>query len=651
MCGIAGYLNLSRENFLIEDDVLFRMQEAIKHRGPDGVGIWKSLEHQIGLVHRRLSIIDLSDAGKQPMQDLEKTVVISFNGEIYNYLEIRKSLQLVGYSFISNSDTEVLVYAYKYWGIDFINKLEGMFAIAIFDIVKNEFYLIRDNIGVKPLVFGIRDQIFVFASEIKALFVLDEFTRDINSLAVYHYLTFLSSPAPMTIYKDIYKLPAGFYLKIDADKNISFKKWYSPIVANLQYSKIQLSDELFCKTELKKLLINSIEKQMIADVPVGLFLSGGVDSSLNVVFMSRFSKKLKTFNVVFEDGMEFDERSWAKTVSKKFGTDHYEKIITEKEAFDAFETIVYYQDEPLADWVCVPLYFVSKLAKDNGISVVQIGEGADELFCGYGSYANFLNFNKKWWHPSQKILPQLFRKILYSLVNPFISNYQIKDYLRNWTFARSLFWGGAIAFRESFKKDLFVSLDTEINLDSVVDSILPGFKQTFDSYNVVDYHLSQFNQVASSGDFLNKIIYLEFQNRLPELLLMRADKMTMAHSLEGRVPFLDKNLVEFALQISSSLKYKNGITKYILKKVAEDVLPHDLIYRKKIGFAAPAKYWFKNGKYFRPYLESIIEDKNNFWRNFINFELVQKLFAEHSSGKKDYSSQLWLLMNLFATRV
>ncbi|HBS48314.1 TPA: asparagine synthase (glutamine-hydrolyzing) [Candidatus Dependentiae bacterium] len=645
MCGIAGYLNLTRQNFKVEESVLNDMQTAIAHRGPDGIGLWKDDNFGIGFVHRRLSIIDLSDAGNQPMMDAEKTIVICFNGEIYNYQQIRKELQNLGYKFISNSDTEVLIYAYKNWGIDFIKKLEGIFAIALFDLHKNEFYLIRDNIGVKPVYFSNQNGVFAFASEIKALWQISYFSKEINDLGLYHYLTFLVSPAPMTLYKNVYKLPAGFYIKIDCYKKVEYHKWYSAVIAGSREYK----NEKFCQDELHRLLFASIKKQMIADVPVGVFLSGGVDSSLNVALMSQFSNNLKTFNVVFEDGLEFDERSWAKKVADKFGTNHHEKVISEKEAFDAFSNIVYHQDEPLADWVCIPLYFVSKLARENGITVVQIGEGADELFSGYGSYANFVDFYKKWWQPTQKHLPKIVRQFLYRTASPFLRS-QYSDYLRNLAYDRSLFWGGAVAFRESAKKNLFLK-SREKKLDPICSKIYQNFDLGFDSYNVVDYHLSEFKKLDPSGDFLKSMIYLEFQNRLPELLLMRADKMTMAHSLEGRVPFLDKNLVEFGFAISSDLKYKNGITKYILKKVAEKHLPHDLIYRKKIGFAAPVKYWLSKGKYFKPYFESVLQDKNNFWRQYINFAEVQKLFAQHIAGKKDLSPQLWLLLNLFEVKI
>ncbi len=648
MCGIAGYINLNKTNFYVDDGLLQKMQQAMVHRGPDDSGIWKSNEHGIGFAHRRLSIIDLSKAGHQPMIDRERTVVICYNGEVYNHRLLRKELEWLGYSYSSNTDTETLLYAYKEWGIDFIHKIEGMFAIAIFDLKKDELYLIRDRIGIKPLYFSVQDGVLSFASEIKAIWQLPWNKKEINEQALYHYLTYLVTPAPMTLYKNVYKLPSGFYAKVDASRRLSFREWYSPVVGLDASEKEKINDENYCKDKLKHLLRESIKKRMMADVPVGVFLSGGIDSSLNVALMSEFASKIKTFNVVFSDGLEFDERRWAKKIANKFGTDHHEIVISEKQAFDAWEKIVYHQDEPLADWVCIPLYFVAKLAAEQGVKVVQIGEGSDELFCGYGSYANLLNLYKKWWHPTQKFTPNVFRKFIHFVLSNGHKKFKHIDYVKNWAMDRNLFWGGAIAFKEARKQDLFKA-GCFAGQDAIVDQIYSGLNQNFDSYNVVDYHLGKLKKIDSNADFLKSMIYLEFKNRLPELLLMRADKMTMAHSLEGRVPFLDHKLVEFALQIPSHLKYKDGQTKYILKKVCEDILPKDVIYRKKVGFAAPAAKWLREGEFFKPYFEKQLQSKR--WDKFLNYSHIQKMYGQHLNQSMDLSPQLWVLNNLFTTKI
>ena len=659
MCGLSGFINLSKSQIKVEENLLIAMQQKLKHRGPDAFSHWKSDEHQIGLSHSRLSIVDLSDAGLQPMFDQQKTVAICFNGEIYNHKSLRKQLEGLGYKYFSNTDTETLIYAYKEWGIDFLHKLNGMFAIAIFDLVKDELYLVRDRIGIKPLYFSLQNGVCSFVSEIKALWVLPWMKKEISQTAFYHYLTFMVSPAPYTIYDKVYKLPAGFYMKVDRHKQVSFKQWYS--VLNATVDKGQ-SDENYCLEKIDSLLNQSMKDRMMADVPVGAFLSGGLDSSLNVALMSKFSSKLKTFTVAFSDGPEINELKWARKVAKIFGTDHHEIVISEKEAFDFYQDMIYHLDEPLADPVCVPFYYVAKLARDAGITVAQVGEGADELFFGYSTYASYQNFYKKYFSPTQKFLPGFIKKGAASLAKPFINKTNRLDILNNWANGRELFWGGAIAFNETEKKLLLDGFSIDVVLrDEVVTKIYSELNQGFDSYNIVDYHLSKLNCVildsdrgsqacppkpcAKAGSLLNKFsdfgkktMYLELQQRLPELLLMRADKMSMAASLEARVPFLDHRLVEFMFNVPVDLKFKNNQTKYLLKKVAEKYLPSDVIYRKKMGFATPTERWFEKGKFFPAYFEDLKRHGRNkhsmFWSN-----------KENRIAPSVYAVQNWVLQN------
>lgn len=649
MCGFAGYLSCGNQ-FAVDLETLNKMHMTIAHRGPDGHGVWVSEKHRVALVYRRLSIIDLSDAGSQPMFDAQKTVVIIFNGEIYNFKKIRTELEGYGYSFVSKTDTEVFLYAFKHWGIACLDKLEGMFAAVLGDLINDEWYCVRDRIGIKPFYFSLEGGYFSFASEIKALWHLPWLTKKLNHQALYHYLTFLVTPAPYTLYQGVYKLPAGMYIKMDAAKEITFYEWYNPLVPAVTYQEQDLSNEQFCIAKIRELLTDAVQKRMISDVPFGVFLSGGIDSSLITALMSQCTDRVKTFNVSFSDGPEYSEVAWARKVSKLFNTEHYEITISEKEAFEFFQKMVYHQDEPLADSVCIPLYYVSKLLRDSGVTVVQVGEGSDELYCGYQSYAQYLDVYKRYYQPTIG-LPESFKKAgAWMAAQLFPGSHGRLGLINQWASGQHLFWSGATAFTEEWKHQLLASHDTLAD-DSIIRKIYPQMEQQDDSYAIIDYHLKKFYEKKPYGDFLQSMIYLELKQRLPELLLMRVDKMTMATSVEGRVPFLDHAHVEFALQVSTRLKYKNGITKYILKKACEGILPDDVIYRKKIGFAAPTTRWFKQGNYFKSYFADLLATKKRSLSSIFQKQLIDAMISRTQSSNADYATQLWVLQNVLATEV
>lgn len=647
MCGIAGYLTIN-SNASVDVAILEKMQRVIAHRGPNGYRAWVDPLQQFGIVHRRLSILDLSDAGFQPMFDDEKKIAVCCNGEIYNFKALKKELESCGYIFNSGSDTEVIVYAYKKWGIQCLDKLEGMFAIVIADLERNEFFFVRDRIGIKPLYFSTQGGNFSFASEIKALWQLPWMKKEINTQALYHYLTYMVTPAPSTLYNQVYKIPAGYYLKIDAQKKYSVCNWYNPLKPKTRIDPLLYKNEETIISHLRTLLRNSVEKKLIADVPVGAFLSGGIDSSLIVALMSEYTDKVKTFNVSFADGQEYSEVMWARKVARKFNTDHHEIVISEKEAFEFFQQMVYLQDEPLADCVCIPLYYVSKLLKDAGVTVALVGEGSDELFCGYSTYANYIDFYNNYWYPAQHYMPAFAKKGAYKMASGIHPEWHHLDMLKNLADDRALFWGGATVFTESTKHQFFKKHTQRQNFDEMAALFYPELDQHYDSHAIVKHYIDEYRAVTGQNDFLTSMIYLELKQRLPELLLMRVDKMTMATSVEARVPFLDHLLVEYALKIPTQLKYNNGITKYILKKVAETLLPHDIIYRKKIGFAAPTARWFKTGAYFKPYFESMLENQNNPWQEYIDLNYAKNLFEKNQHSSSEYSVHLWTLQNLMA---
>lgn len=639
MCGIAGFANIFKSNFKVEDHLLLAMQEKIKHRGPDGFGIWKNENLGVGLAHRRLSLIDLSDAAKQPMEN--SRCVISFNGEIYNHLQIRKELEERGYKFFTNSDTEAIINAYSEWGIDCLNHLDGEFAFALYDKVKNETYLVRDRMGIKPMYFSIQNGILAFSSEIKAFDALPWIKKEASPESLYYYFTFMVTPAPLTIYKSIYKLPPSYYLKLDSTKKIIFKEWYSPIknLSNIVY------DENYYIEETRRLLNEAVEKRMMADVPIGVFLSGGIDSSLIVALMSKYTSKINTYTVAFSDAPK-DERIWAQKVAKKFSTNHHEIVISENDAFNFFEKMVYHHDEPLADCVSIPLYYVSKKAHETGIKAVQIGEGSDELFFGYPFYSSYARFLNGYIYKYAKNASQTTKNKILKYSEKFLKNKTIyQELIFNWANNYPLFNSGAIAFDESHKLKFInrnkILKKTKINIDPILPTILGKTKIELKTSNIINYHLNKLGSQKLDADLGLQMAYLELKQRVPELLLMRADKMMMAASVEARVPFLDYKLVEFVLNIPLNIKFKNNETKYILKKACEGILPKEIIYRKKVGFGAPTSRWYSKGKKFPNYFnEKFISIKRNLRSDYINWE---KIINKKSNT---INVQKWTIQNL-----
>ncbi len=643
MCGFAGY-KLFHDR-AVDATLAQQLSKSLFHRGPDDGGAWVSNDTRVQLIARRLSIIDVSSAGAQPMMDPERTAVVVFNGEIYNYRSLRNELQRLGYQFRSTSDTEVVLYAYKEWGIECIKRFDGMFACAIYDERTGVLHIVRDRMGIKPIYFTMQGGGISFASEIKALWKLPWVVKRISVRGLSHYLTYLATPAPMTLFDGVYKLPAGFYATVDRKNEVSFTQWYDPLQHKLDIDTAMFQKKSFCVETIRSLLREAVSKRMVSDVPIGALLSGGLDSSLVVALMKEQHEQVKTFTVAFDQDHN-DERAWARKAAKKFNTDHHELIITEQDAFSFFETMAYHQDEPLGDVVCIPLYYVSKLARDAGVKVLQVGEGADELFCGYPMYVDYLKL-ARYWKLSQHFVPQVAKRGLFYAARSFYEAYPNRqDMVKSWADGRPLFWGGVRMFSELWKQRLLEG-DGQEPHDPIIEKIYPLFPQESDSYAIADYHRSRFYQQDPSGDFLASMTYIELKNRLPELLLTRTDKMTMAASVEARVPFLDHALVEFMLRVPMNLKYQRGETKYVLKKAAEGIVPHDIIYRKKVGFSVPVTHWFKKGDYFRSHLADMIHSKT-MWHDLLNREELDRLLKANDQGDVDYSYQLWALQNLLA---
>lgn len=577
MCGIAGALSFKSSNFRVTEDYVNLLRDTMVHRGPDGAGTWVSKDGKIGLGHRRLSIIDLSTAAAQPMSNEDGTIWISFNGEIYNHAELREELKPFGHRWVTDhSDTEVIVHAFEQWGIECIHKFRGMFAIAIWDGRKRELWLVRDRIGIKPLYYSIHKGRITFASEIKALLKCRDQKRAVHEEAFYHYLSFLTTPAPQTLFDGIMKLPCGTWLKVNEKGDVTQRRYWD--VWDNTKPLVGVSEDEIARMILDELR-TAVKLRKVSDVQVGVFLSGGIDSSTNAALFSEGERsKVKTFSIGYEGTYNSykNELIYAKKMADEVGAEYHEKLLNIDDLIGFLPKMVYLQDEPIADPVCVPVYYVSKLARDNGVIVCQVGEGADELFWGYPTWQKKLHLQRLDDLPVPNLVKTLGLGAMRILGKDGSVYYEA---LRRGASGQPIFWGGAEAFTEAQKKRL----------------LAPGLRKrlgNISSWEPLEPIRKRFEEKAWEKSHLNWMTYLDLNMRLPELLLMRVDKMSMGVSLEGRVPFLDHKFVELAMSIPEAVKTKNNILKYILKKSVRGVIPDELIDRKKQGFGVPVYEWF-----------------------------------------------------------
>jgi len=571
MCGISG--------FTWEDkDLLKRMNNAISYRGPDDNGVYT--DKYISLAHNRLSIIDLSQAGHQPMSNKEGTLWIVHNGEIYNYKEIKADLEKKGYDFISNTDTEVIIYAYQEHGVNCLNQFNGMFSFAIWDVEKRELFLARDRVGIKPLYYIYNGKNLIFGSEIKAL-LQHKFEKQIDLQCLNSFLTYKFIPSSKTLIKGIKKLPPAHYAVLK-DGNLTIKKYWS---LNWKVSKNNLT---YFISRFDKILVDSVKRRLISDVPLGAFLSGGLDSSLVVAINSLLrDDPVETFTVGF--GHKIDEFSYAQQVSDILSTNHHEILLDYSDITKSIPKVIWHMDEPNSDITMIPIYFLSEFARKN-VTVVNTGEGADELFSGYAHY-------------------NLGAKVLNVVPSP------IKNLMYQWYYS-------------PFKRRNRLSL---LKISAKDD-------KTLNSY----LHFNDYPK--NPKEFLNKILFFDIKNQLPNWQLNRVDRMTMAHGMEARVPFLDHNIVEFSSTLPINFKQQIFQGKFILKKLALKYLPKEIVFRKKRIFPIPLHSWIKDN------LEDIMEEI--FFANkksFFNYDYIQKLIKKHKASKKQkpfqlYSMQLLILL-------
>lgn len=615
MCGIAGFTQFHQA--FGDINTLKSMGQAIFHRGPDAGGEY--LEDNIGLCHRRLSIIDLSSAGNQPMISDDGSLIIAFNGEIYNFQSLREELIAEGFNFKTKTDTEVLLKLYKRDGKKMLANINGMFAFAIWDKLKQSLFIARDRLGKKPLYYFMKDNDLVFASELKSILAIQSIPRIIRPDAVRDFFAYQYIPDPKTIFENIYKLEPGHSLSIDKDGMTTEQYW------DLSF-KNQSADT---ETNIAQSLLSEIEqstiRRMVSDVPLGAFLSGGVDSSAIVALMAKNSSTPVTTCAIGFDSKEFDEVDFAKDVAEQFKTDHHEFTVRENVA-DNIEKIVSFFDEPFADPSLIPTYFVSQLARQK-VTVALAGDGGDECFAGYSKYAVdeienrlrnlFPSFVRKKIFPSTATLfkqskHKLFRKA-YTLLTTLSFEPDKSFFLTN-SFFREEVWGKVVS--EDFSKKL----------------------SGYDPSEVTTKHYRN----ADGPDHLSKILYTDFKTYLPGDILVKVDRMSMANSLEVRAPILDYKVVEMAARIPSKMKLFKGEKKHILKQAFSNILTDKTLYRKKMGFSVPLAQWLRNE--IKTSTETIIFSKQQGLSDYFDMNEVQKIWTEHQKGDADYSAELWSML-------
>jgi asparagine synthase (glutamine-hydrolysing) len=641
MCGICGEVDFDHQG--IKPEVLRRMCQVLAHRGPDdeGMAFFRNGQYvegenpavlskggngfEVGLGHRRLSIIDLSEAAHQPLSNEDRSLWIVFNGEIYNFQEIREGLGKKGHLFRSRSDTEVILHAYEEWDVACLERFRGMFAFAIWDSKRRRLFVARDRLGKKPLVYYHQEGRFVFASEIKAILQAPGIERKVNIRALHDYLTYQYVPSPDTIFEGIEKLPPAHYLLYDASGKVSVDRYW-----NLRFNSVQTRQENVADLcdHLRNELEESVKLRLISDVPLGAFLSGGVDSSLVVGTMARLTgKAVKTFSIGFDE-KEYDELAYARLVSDCFSTEHHEFVVRPN-AIEILPKLVWHYNEPFADSSAIPTYYVAKMTKDF-VKVVLTGDAGDENFAGYGRY-----LRSKWVALFTRI-PEGMRKRWMPAFLRLLTNlhWREKSFNRLADFIESLSADQGRNYVEQVK--VFNAREGEgIYSEDLVEYVR--------SWNSVDFLLGKFDE-AETDDLLERLLYVDIHSYLPEDLLVKMDIATMANSLEARVPFLDHRFMEFVASIPSGLKLKGTTTKFILKKAFEGLLPEPIRKRTKMGFGVPVSRWFRNE--LKGYVYDVLLDSRSLKRGYFRREGIQRLLDEHSHMRYDHSAKIWALLFL-----
>jgi asparagine synthase (glutamine-hydrolysing) len=618
MCGIVGFVNKNGD--ATDREILERMNRAIAHRGPDDDGFY--VNENVGLAMRRLAIIDLA-GGHQPIHSADKTKWIVFNGEIYNYQELRADLEKRGHQFYTNSDTEAIVHLYDEFGEGCLQHLRGMFAIAIWDERERSLFLARDRVGKKPILYSHQaNGDLIFGSEFKALLQHPAISRDVDHEAIDAYLSYLCVPAPMTAFKQIRKLEPGHWLKWK-DGQIETRRYWLPDFSK----KIEISEE-DAIAETTRILRESTRLRMISEVPLGAFLSGGVDSSTVVALMAQESEKpVKTFSIGFEE-QDFSELKYAKRVAEHVGAEYHEFIVRPN-ALEVLPTLVEHYGEPYADSSAIPTYYVSRETRKH-VTVALNGDGGDESFAGYERHAAMRIAEQ--YHR----LPEMLRKIVVETPANLIPTSELK---------RSRFRDVKRFLQAASmpKTERYFRWMSTFNRDAKRDLYTREFTETVAEQNPSAYMDRWFAKANGSG-ILDATLLNDLMTYLPNDLLVKVDIASMANSLEARSPFLDHKVIEFAASLPEQMKMRRFETKSLLKKVAARLVPAEVIYRRKMGFGVPVGKWFRGEM--KDFVRGVLLSEKALERGIVKREMFGRYVNEHTSGARDHAFQIWTLLML-----
>jgi asparagine synthase (glutamine-hydrolysing) len=613
MCGICGVLRFDPEA-RVDARLVEVMAQSLVHRGPDDGGVYA--EGPVALGNRRLKIIDLSPKGHQPMANEDATAWIVYNGEVYNFREVRAVLAARGHRFISKTDTEVVLQAYEEWGEDFLQHLNGMFALAIWDARRRRLLLARDRLGIKPLYYARLHDRLLFASEIKALLRHPELPRELGMRGLSNYFTYGHAVAPDTIFAAVRKLLPGHYAVASGSGFKEVCYW------DVDFGrKVPEAPDAVLAERLREDVERSVRRQMVADVPVGAFLSGGVDSSAIVAFMARAQgQPVRTFSVGFEGGPAYNELADAARVARHLGTEHHELHLRESDLLGCLETLVYHYDEPFGDAAAFPTYLVARLAREH-VTVCLTGEGGDEIFGGYRRYVA-----ERYLAPLTALPRWLRRYALPAIVQALPRLRRLKKIAASLGIddAPRRYGHWLTVFSDDMRAALLSEACTEL-------------ARREDAYAVYDRYY------RGEWDLLDRLLYIDLKTWLADAYLEKVDKATMAVSLEARVPLLDHELVEFAAALPARYKIRGLRTKVLFKRALEGLLPRATIEKPKHGFAVPTEPWFRGR--LRGFAADILFDERTRRRPYFDHAYVGRLFGAHKNGRHVYSDQLWLLLN------
>lgn len=634
MCGIVGYINTKK----IDDrDVIQKMMRAIIHRGPDDEGYWVSDNHNVVLGHRRLSILDLSKEGHQPMQSACGRYILVFNGEVYNFVKLRVELELLGNKFRGHSDTEVMLAAISQWGLEAaVKKFNGMFALALWDKKKRQLHLVRDRVGIKPLYYGWNNGTFLFGSELKAMRLYPGFNAEIDRDILPLYFQYGYIPAPYSIYKDIFKLLPGTILTINpAKKNIlSDPVSYWSAEEIVQQPCLDISEQEAMQ-QLKAILNNSIKLRMIADVPLGAFLSGGIDSSLVTALMqSQSNKPIKTFSIGFSES-EYNEAQHAKLVAQHLGTDHAELYVSPEDVMAVIPELPSLYDEPFADSSQIPTFLVSKLARQQ-VTVSLSGDGGDELFGGYNRYF----WGNSIWNKI-KFCPAFMCKSMAAILQSIPPSYWDK-FFKTFDFVLPK---KMVVQLPGDKMHKFADILSTKNSSSLYQRLISLWSNPIDLINGENLKRlgnKLYQPTEHLNNFTKQMMYWDLMHYLPDDILTKVDRASMGVSLEARVPLLDHHAVEFAWRLPLSMKVKHNQGKRILREILYQYVPKELIERPKMGFGVPIDSWLRGS--LKDWAESLINKNRLLQEGYLNPEPIMRKWNEHLSGKRNWQYHLWSIL-------